>query len=87
MRISQEKKDRIKEQILSFLFHEFPKTYFTAEIAREIARDEEFTKKLLERLKSDKLITAIKKNPKGIPYSRRVRWRLSKNAYNAYKQG
>jgi hypothetical protein len=85
MKISQDKKDRIKEQILSFLFHEFPKTYFTAEIAREIARDEEFTKKLLLKLKSNKLLTAVKRNPKGVPYSRRIRWRLSKKAYNVYK--
>ena len=85
MKISKEKKDKIKEQILSFLFHEFPKTYFTAQVAREIARDEEFVKDLLQDLKKDKLVSAIKKNPEGIEYSRRIRWRLSKKAYNAYK--
>ncbi|MFW6283583.1 MAG: hypothetical protein ACOC1P_06050 [Minisyncoccales bacterium] len=85
MKISKEKKKRIKEQILSFLFHEFPKTYFTAQIAREIARDEEFTKDLLQDLKKDKIVTPIKKNPEGIEYSRRIRWRLSKKAHRAYK--
>lgn len=36
MKLSQTKKDRITEQILSFLYHSFPNQPFTAEIAREI---------------------------------------------------
>ncbi len=35
MRLSQQKRDKIAEQILSFLYHEFPKARFTAEIAKE----------------------------------------------------
>jgi len=87
MKISEEKKKKIKEQILSLLFHDFPKTYFTAQIAREIARDEEFVKDLLENLKKDKLVTAVKKNSEGVEFSRRIRWRLSKEAYKAYNNG
>jgi len=86
MRLSQEKKDKIAEQILSFLYHIFPQSKFTAEIAREIARDEEFIKALMFELKNKGLVVAIKKNPKGIFYSRRIRWRLSNKAYEAYKQ-
>ena len=51
MQLSQAKKDKITEQILSYLYHEFPNQPFTAEIAREIARDEEFIKRLLFELK------------------------------------
>ena len=85
MRISKEKKDRIKEQILSFLLYIYPKSKFTAEIAREIARDEEFTKKLLNELRKKGFVIDIKKNPHGERYSRRRRWRASKKAYQNYE--
>ncbi len=86
MKLSQEKKDRIAEQILSFLYHEFPQPKFTAEISREIARDEEFIKALMFELKEKGLVIPIKRNPHGIPYSRRIRWRLSNKAYEVYKK-
>jgi predicted transcriptional regulator with HTH domain len=86
MRISEEKKQKISEQILGLLFRQFPKTLFTSQIAREIARDEEFVKKLLFSLRKSGFIIAIKKNQKGTPFSRRIRWRLSNKAYQAYKQ-
>lgn len=86
MRLSQEKRDKIAEQILSLLYHIFPQARFTAEIARELARDEEFIKALMFDLKDKNLVVAIKKNYKGDFYSRRIRWRLSNQAYSAYKQ-
>jgi len=86
MRLSQEKKDKIAEQILSLLYHIFPQAKFTAEIAREMARDEEFIKALMLDLKDKELVMSIKKNYKGEFYSRRIRWRLSNKAYSAYKQ-
>jgi hypothetical protein len=85
MRISQEKRDKIAEQILAYLYNTSPKTLFTAEIARAIARDEEFTKTLLKELWNKALIVPIKKNAKGIPFTRRIKWRLSNKAYGAYK--
>ena len=86
MKISKEKKEKISEQILLVLFNSSPKSFFTVQIAREIARDEEFTKKILLDLKSKNLVTEIKKNPKGIPYIRRSRWNISDKAYKAYKE-
>ncbi|MBS3074915.1 hypothetical protein J4429_00490 [Candidatus Pacearchaeota archaeon] len=85
MKISQDKKDKIAEQILSFLFQIFPKQPFTAEIAKEIARDEEFIKKILFELKEKNIIIPIKTNPKGQPFSRRLKWRLSNKVYEIYK--
>ncbi len=85
MRISKEKRDKIKEQILSFLFHNSPKSLFTIEIARDIARDEEFTKNLLREMASQKLVVEVKKSPKGIKYERRSRWRISDKIYATYK--
>ena len=75
MRLSQDKKNRIIEQILSFLYNSFPLEPFTAEIAREIARDEEFIKRILFELKEKGLVVPIIKNKKGEPFSRRFRWR------------
>jgi hypothetical protein len=85
MRISQKKRDKISEQILALLYHSFPNSLFTAEIARDTARDEEFTKQLLKELWDKQLVTAIKKNSKGVLFSRRIRWRISSKAYEAYK--
>jgi len=85
MKISNKKKEKISEQILSLLYSFNPKFLFTSQIAEEIARDEEFVKKLLLDLKKRKLIIEIKKNPKGIQYIRRSRWKLSDAAYKVYK--
>jgi predicted transcriptional regulator with HTH domain len=84
--ISQSKKDKISEQILHYLFTISPESEFTSDISREIIRDEEFTKLLLVELEKKKLIISIDKNPQGIKYSRRQRWRLSQQVYDAYKK-
>lgn len=86
MKISKEKRNKIFEQILAYLFSINPRPTFAAHIARELARDEEFIKSLLLDLKKKKLVIEIKKNPKGIDYVRRARWRLSDKAYEVYKQ-
>ncbi|MBW6442666.1 hypothetical protein K0A97_02685 [Patescibacteria group bacterium] len=86
MKISEGKRTKISEQILSVLFSNMPKSLFTSHIAKEIARDEEFIKNLLIELKKQDLITEINKNPLGKKYLRRSRWRLSDKAYEAYKR-
>ncbi|MDO8508352.1 MAG: hypothetical protein Q7S27_01565 [Nanoarchaeota archaeon] len=83
--ISQKKKDKIAEHILHYLFTISPSSTFTSTISEEVARDEEFTKSLLQDLKSKNLVVEINKNPEGTPYTKRQRWRLSDKAYSAYK--
>lgn len=85
MKLSNEKRDKISEQILSYLYHSFPNIPFTAEIARDIIRDEEFVKRLLFDLESKGLVVSIKKNNKGEPFTRRLKWRLSNKVYEVYK--
>jgi len=85
MKISQEKKDKISEQILVFLYSTNPQAQFTLHIAQEIVRDEEFVKKILLELKTKKLVIEIKKNPQGVLYKRRSRWKLTDATYNIYK--
>jgi hypothetical protein len=84
MRISEVKKEKISEQILAFLFSNSPKPIFTSHIAIELARDEEFIKKLLFDLRERKLIIVIRKNSKGEVFSRRLRWKLSSKVYDIY---
>jgi len=84
MRLSQDKKNKIIEQILSFLFTSFPSQPFTATIAKEIARDEEFVKRLLLELKEKGLVLLIRTNKNGQPFSRRIKWRLSNKVYDIY---
>jgi len=86
MKLSQEKKDRIAEQILSFLYHSFPNQPFTAEIAREIARDEEFIKRILFELKEKNLVTSLNRNAKGEVFTRRLKWKLTQKVYDVYHQ-
>jgi predicted transcriptional regulator with HTH domain len=84
MKISDKKIQKIFEQILYYLYSINPKATYTSYIAEEIARDEEFVKKLLFELKSKNLIIEIKKNKHGKDYSRRSRWKLSLETYNIY---
>jgi hypothetical protein len=84
--ISKSKKDKIAEQILHHLFSISPESAFTVGIAKEIARDEEFTKVLLRELQSKNLVISISKNKQGKDYLKRLRWRLSNEAYSAYKK-
>ncbi len=85
-KISKEKKDKIKEQIVFYLYSIFPKQIFTADIAKELARDEEFVKDLLVELEKKELVVKIKKNSEGIDYTRRLRWRISNKAYDIYQK-
>lgn len=85
-KISKEKERKIQEEILRVLFQNNPKLLFTSEIARELARDEEYIKKLLLDLEQKELVISTKKNSRGEDYSRRIRWRLSNKAYEAYKE-
>jgi predicted transcriptional regulator with HTH domain len=84
--ISKEKKEKISEQILFHLFSTFPKQVFTADVAKEIARDEEFVKTLLNDLEKKELVVKIDKNSQGFKYSRRQRWRISNKTYEIYKK-
>ena len=85
MKISEKKKEKISEQILLILFQANPKMLFTSEIASEMARDEEFTKGLLSKLKKKGLVVEVNKNKEGTPYLRRTRWKISDKVYSAYK--
>ena len=85
MRISEEKKEKISEQILSLLYSLFPQPLFTNKISQELARDEEFIKKILMNLEKKKLIKKIILSEKGEKYKRKQRWTLTNKVYEFYK--
>jgi predicted chitinase len=86
MRLSKQKREKIYEQTLALLYHCFPKQLFTAEIARELARDEEFIKKILFELKEKNLVLIIKKTSEGKMYIKRAKWQLTSASFNAYNK-
>ncbi len=86
MKISEKKIEKISEQILALLFEQSPKLLFTSHVAVEIARDEEFVKRLLLGLKAKMLVKEINKNPQGIDYKKRSRWTLTSKTYETYKK-
>lgn len=83
--ISESKKDKIKNNIISFLFDNSPRSFFTVEISEEIARDDEFTLTLLLELEKKKLVKRLKKSTKGNKLTKRNLWVLTEEAYDAYK--
>ena len=84
MKLSTIKKERIYEQIFLYLYRIYPKNPFTAEIAREVIRDEEFIKKILFELKDKNLIIALRKNSKGVVFTRKIKWKLPTQIYDIY---
>ena len=84
--ISKQKKDKISEQILHYLFENSPESKFTSDISKEIARDEEFIKSLLLDLDKKGLVNLVDKNKVGIKYLKRQRWRLSTQAFEIYSK-
>lgn len=85
-KISKQKQEKVMSNIVSILFENSPEALFTSEISKIEGRDEEFVKKLLFDLHKKGLVLPVKKNPKGIPYLKRTRWRLSQQAFNAYSK-
>lgn len=82
--ISKEKQNKIEEQILYYLYQNFPKQLFISDIAREMARDEEFVKTLMLDLLKKGLVTKVNKNSLGVIYLKRSRWRLTNKAQEIY---
>jgi len=85
-KISERKKERIKEDILSVLFESGIKGRYTYQIAEEVIRDDEFVFKLLEELEKKKLIKRMEKSLKGRKLSRKKLWVMTDGAYDAYSK-
>jgi len=76
-RISQQNFQRISESVLGVLYDKFPVAQSTAAIAREIARDNEFTLHVMLFLESKKFVVKVSRGS-------RFEWKLSKAAKEKY---
>ncbi len=76
----------IKDDIISFLYNNQLRSYFTNEIAKEIRRDNEFALKLLSELQGQGFVEQIKKNKQGKQYLARIKWRIPNHVIKAYEQ-
>lgn len=75
MKIGEEKRLKLKEEILAILNDNPLKARFTNEIAKELIRDKEFTLRLLIEMRDDGHLKEIKVS-KG-KYKVRRKWRIS----------
>ena len=76
----------LKDDIISILYENNLKPLLTIEIAKELRRDKEFTKKLLLELKEKGILNEIKKNNKGKEYIKRRRWLIKPEIINEFQR-
>jgi predicted HTH transcriptional regulator len=75
----------LKDDVVSILYENAPVSLFTNEIAMELRRDNEFTKKLLEELKVKGLVEEVRKSNKGKEYIKRTKWRIPPKVMSAFE--
>lgn len=82
-KLSKDKENKIKEQILEILYNNFPKMFYTKELADEVIRKDEFVLRLLIELKKNNLLNSYEeKKGRGI----RKKWSMLKEVYEEYKK-
>ena len=83
-KVSDRKKDKIKEDILRVLYEKSPMAISTFSVADEIVRDNEFVLVLLKEMEKIGLVKGLKS--KSAVKRKRVKWRLSDKAFSSYKK-
>ena len=86
VKLSSKTLNLLKDDIISILYEDSLKPLLTIEIARELRRDKEFTKELLNKLKEQEILIEIKKNNKGKDYIKRSRWAIKKEVISKYNE-
>jgi hypothetical protein len=81
-RISEEKKNRLKEEVMRIIFEQYPRMWWTYEIGDELIRDDEFMLKLLQDLLKSGLVV-VNNESKGNKIKRK--WGLNKGLYRKFK--
>ncbi|MCD4666297.1 hypothetical protein K8R47_00620 [archaeon] len=77
-KLSKEKEDRIKEEVLRIIYENSPNKIYTNFIADELARDDEFVLRLLQDLHKNGFVNKLQKG-------RRKMWGLPDHVFNQYK--
>ena len=82
-KLSKDKENKIKEQILEILYNNFPKMFYTKELADELIRKDEFVLRLLQDLKKNNLLNSYEeKRGRGI----KRKWGVLERVYGEYKK-
>ena len=85
VKLSSKTINLLKDDIISILYEAQLKPLLTIEIANELRRDKEFTKRLLLELKEKGILTEIKKNNKGKDYIKRSKWLIKPEVINKFQ--
>lgn len=75
----------LEDDIISILYDKAPISMFTYDIAKELRRDKQFTKKILLGLSKKELVETVKKNKNGIEYKKRMKWRIPSRVLKAFE--
>lgn len=76
-RVSNKTFNKVAESVLAFLNERYPEPLTCREVAEEMARDNEFIKRVLEFLEKQGLIQQIYKSSEGRDYLRWTKWQLT----------
>ena len=82
-RISEKVFRKIAENALVILYEAYPLAMSTSKIADELARDNEFTLKIMKYLQSKGLVTRLKEGRNGV-YVSWSKWKMTQAAYKKY---
>ena len=82
-KISQEKIEKLKEEVLRVLYEEYPQFKYTYQVSDIMLRDNEFILTLLNDLKKMNLVINIEES-KGKNIKKK--WSLTNAAYEKYKE-
>jgi len=85
-RVSDRKKEKIKEEILRVLYDNSPVAISTSSIANEIIRDNEFILGLLKDMERVGLVRGIRQDRNIKKKKVRIRWRMSNKAFKQYQE-
>jgi len=86
VRLSEKTIKLLEDDIISILYENSLNALFTNQIADELRRNNEFTKKLLLELKKEGLVEEVVKNKKGQEYLRNKKWRIPSKVLKAFEK-
>lgn len=86
VKISEKNIKLLQDDILSILYDQPLRPMFTNEIAKELRRDNEFTKKILLDLKEKGVVEVVKKSSKGYDYITHMKWRITPKFLNIFDE-
>jgi len=82
-KISLEKEARIKEEILRFLYDNYPKFHYTNNISYEVLRNNGFVLRLMSEMMEGGIVHFIEeKGGRGV----RKKWGLKNEVFEKYKE-